>query len=80
MFKQLTLFKFRGAYMKKRWKKPMLITLVKVKPDEMVLGSCKVYTFGGGALGPSDGGLQGGIGCSYGNIMECSLCFDSVSS
>jgi len=49
---------------KKKWEKPKLLELVRGKPEELVLSSCKVFS-NHGAHGPDGfqfGACQGGMG------------------
>lgn len=63
--------------MKKSWKKPELIVLVRSRPEESVLGFCKT----GGVIIGAAGNIQ--VGCKYedsGLGSPCPKCYDSATT
>jgi hypothetical protein len=61
----------RRNNMKKIWKKPELVVLVRSRPEESVLGFCKT----GGAFGYADN-VQ--VGCK--NVSDGSICPKCLNS
>jgi hypothetical protein len=59
---------------KKKWHKPELVVLVRNKPEEAVLGGCKLVV--GAAGGPENGAN----GCWISTPGVCSICVDHIDT
>ncbi len=55
---------------KKPWQKPELIILVRSKPEEMVLSSCKISPTSGGGPNSAQPAFAGG--CI--SVFPCAVC------
>jgi len=58
---------------RRAWSKPELIVLVRGKPEEAVLGACKLATGGSGLRSMTDG-------CDRSGSRPCDPCRGSVGS